>query len=49
MYETNHWNADFDELPFDGYERLITRQQIYSINDDIFNNGLIVDIYKNRM
>ena len=52
MYESNPQNADFDDLPLDGDQRLITRQNIYRIHDDIIeilNNGLIVDIYMNRM
>ena len=51
MYVNNHLNDNFDDLPFDGYEMLITRQQIYCINDDIierFNNGLIIGIYMNQ-
>ena len=37
---------------FYGDQRLISGQQIYSVNDDIterLNNGLIVDININRM
>ena len=52
MYESNPWNADFDDLSFDGNERFITRQWIYRINDDIIerlNNGSIFDIYTNIM
>ena len=52
MYESNPRNANFDGLPFEGNEMLITRQQIYSIKDDIIerlNNGSIVDVYTNRM
>ena len=35
MYEGNPQSSDFGDLPFDGDERLITRQRIYCINDDI--------------
>ena len=35
MHEGNPRNTDFDGFHFDGDERLITRQQIYRINDDI--------------
>ena len=35
IYERNNWNDDFDDLTFDGDERLIDRRQLYSINDDI--------------
>ena len=52
MYLNSHLNDNFDDLPFDGYEMLITRQQIYSIKGDIIerlNNGSIVDVYTNRM
>ena len=52
MCVSNHQNADFDDLTFDGDQRLITRKQIYCINDDILerlNNGLIVHVYKNQM
>ena len=45
MYVSNPWNANFDDLPFNGDERLVTKQQIYRINDDIIkrlNNGSIV-------
>ena len=50
MYESNARNSDFDVLPFDGNQRLITRQLIYFINDDIIerlNNGFIVGVYRN--
>ena len=50
MYVTNPWNVDFGDSPFDGDERLITRQKTYRINDDVvverLNNSLIVDLYK---
>ena len=52
MYESNPINADFDDLPFDCDERLITRRRIYCMNDDIverLNNGSIVDVYTNLM
>ena len=35
IYESNHQNDDSDDLPFDGYERLITRQRLYCIHDNI--------------
>ena len=47
MYESNPQNADFDDLPFDGDERLITILQINFINDDIIerlNNDSIIDV-----
>ena len=52
MYEINPQNSDFDDLTFDGDERLITRWRIFFINDDIvlrLNNGSIDDIYTNLM
>ena len=52
MNEINPRNPDFYYLPFDGYQRLITRHQICHVNDDIvemLNNGPIVDIYMNQM
>ena len=48
MYEINPQNDDFDDLPFDVDQSLITRKRIYRINDDIvnrLNNCLIFDIY----
>ena len=41
-------NTNFDDLPFDFYQRLITRRRIYHIHDNIverLNNVLIVDVY----
>ena len=35
IYVSNTLNSDFYDLPFDGDEKLITRQQIYCENDDI--------------
>ena len=35
IYESNHRNTDFNDLPFDGDERLIARQQLYRIKDNI--------------
>ena len=35
IYESNHWNSDFDYLPFDGDERLLARITLYHIHDDI--------------
>ena len=52
MYKSNNQNADFDYLPFDGDESLITRRLIYHINDDIvemLNNGFIVYVNMNQM
>ena len=52
MYESNNINYNFYDLHFGGEEMLLTRRQIYCINDDIverFNNGLIVDVYTNWM
>ena len=52
MYVRNPQNANFDDLPFDGDQVLITRQLIYRIKYGIverLNNGLIVDVYKNLM
>ena len=48
----NPQNSNFDDLPIDCDQRLITRRQIYCINYnfvEMLNNGLIVDVYKNRM
>ena len=45
---SNPWNAKFSESTFYGNQRLITRQQIYCINDnivEILNNILIIDVY----
>ena len=42
IYESNPQNADFNDLMFDGDERLIDRRQLYCINNDNivrFNNG----------
>ena len=50
MYVSNPRDANFDDLIFDGNERLITRWKIYYINDDIVDrlkNGSIVDVYTN--
>ena len=35
IYDSNPRNADFDDLSFDGDERLIDRRQLYRINDNI--------------
>ena len=35
MYENNPQNIDFDDLPFDGDESMITIRQINHINYDI--------------
>ena len=50
IYESKPLNANFDDLPFDGYEILIARLQIYDVNYDIvfrLNNGSSVYIYTN--
>ena len=42
IYESNPWNDYLSYLPFYRDERLITRQIIYCINDDVvfrLNNG----------
>ena len=52
MYVSNAWNENFDDLPFDGDTRLISRQQISFINDDTvesFNSGSIVDIHESNV
>ena len=61
MYVSNNQNYEFDDLLFNGDERLINIRLIYCINDDILemfkngyiierlNNVLVVDIYTNRM
>ena len=52
MYVSNHRNANYNDLTFDVYQVLITRRQIYRINDDIveiLNKGSIVDVYTNWM
>ena len=52
MCGSNPQISDFDDLPFDGDQRLITRWRIYRIHNNIvemLNNGLIVDVYTNRM
>ena len=49
-YESNHQNTNFDDLTFDGDERLIARKRLYCKNDNIaFGqiNGLSVYIYTN--
>ena len=35
IYDSNPQNTDFNYLPFDSGERLINRQRLYFINDDI--------------
>ena len=35
MCVSNHRNAYFDDLPFDGDQRFMTIQRLYHINDDI--------------
>ena len=47
IYESNHQNDDFDDLPFDGDEILITGQPICNINDDnIFRLNNDARVYK---
>ena len=43
----NPLNANFDELTFDYYQRLITRRRIYCIHDNIverLNNSSIIEV-----
>ena len=52
IYESNTLNDNFNYLTFDGYDGLISRQQIFSINDDIIfrlNNGSSNWVSANRM
>ena len=52
MYESNTQSVDFDDLPFDNDEGLISGRQIYRINDNIVersNNSLIIDVHKNQV
>ena len=52
LYVRNPRNVNYDDLPFDGDEILITREWIDRINDDIIerpNNSSVFDIYMNRM
>ena len=52
MYASNPQNFNFDDLPFDCDEMLITGQLIYYVNDDIIfrlKNGSNVNIYTNQM
>ena len=35
IYESNPWNEDFGDLPFDDDKSFIARQQLCSINDGI--------------
>ena len=44
-YGSDTRNANFDDLPFDSYQRLVTRQAINLVNDNIvesLNNSLII-------
>ena len=34
-HKSNPQNADFDDLPFDGNERLIVRLRLYHIEDNV--------------
>ena len=50
MCVSNHKSSDFDDLPFDGDKRLITRELIYCVNYDIverLKSDSIIDIYMN--
>ena len=52
MYVSNPLNSDSDGLNLYGDKMLIDIRWIYFVNDDIIEklkNGLIVDIYMNRM
>ena len=52
IYEINHQDADFDDLNFDGDERLIARGRLYLINDIfLFSwiNGLSAYVKTNIM
>ena len=43
----NSRNDNFNDLPFDDYQRLITRQRIYHIHDNIverLNNSSIIEV-----
>ena len=45
MYESNHKDSDFDDLPFDGDQMLISGWWINCVNNCIIfssKNGLIV-------
>ena len=51
-YKRNPQNNHFNDLPFDDDERLLARQRLYCINNNIvfkLINGLSVYINKNRM
>ena len=52
MCVNNPQNDNLYDLPLDGDQMLITRWQIYCINDDIvemLNNNPVVGVYTNRM
>ena len=52
MNEINPQYSNFNDLPFDGDQRLITIRLIYRINDDIveiLNIFLIIGVYTNQM
>ena len=52
MYVRNPRNDDFGDLPFDGDQIMISRWQIYRVNNyiiEMLNNDLIIDIYTNQM
>ena len=42
IYESNHWNANFDDLPCDGDEKFIARQWKYHINVEVWFDRKIV-------
>ena len=52
LYTFYPLNANFNDLPFDGFERLIIRRKLYHIYDHIafrLINGLIVYVKMNRI
>ena len=52
LYKSNPLNTNFDDLPFDGDERLISRWWIYHTHNDIvesLNNGSRIYIKMNWM
>ena len=52
MHVSNTWNDNYDDLAFGGDPRLISRQRINFINDDIvenFINGSIVDLHESNV
>ena len=52
MYVSTTQNADFYDLPSYSDRLLITRLQIYHINDDVverLNNDYIINVYTNQI